>query len=267
MIIAAVAIPTSIIATFGLIWYQGFTLNSMTMLALDPVGGYRHRRCDCRAREHLSVRRGKGAAAGTGGRRSHARDWPRGTGDDALVDCHLRSYRFHGRHRRSLHDELWLDDVLCDPRVAARQLYIDADDGRALDQDASAPRGRQRPRNHRTGGLEGFTVLPAARSRLHGHAAMVAGASRRDCRVSRYSCCSAACRCSCWRTRTSCPNDDQSEFEVGLRAPEGTSLDATEIIGNRLAARIRELPEVAYTLVSVADDPARTQNAEPSTSA
>ena len=33
-IIAAVAIPTSIIATFGLIWYQGFTLNSMTMLAL-----------------------------------------------------------------------------------------------------------------------------------------------------------------------------------------------------------------------------------------
>ena len=51
------------------------------------------------------------------------------------------------------------------------------------------------------------------------------------------------------------------QFEVGLRAPEGTSPDATEIIGSRLAARIRELPEVAYTLVSVADDPARTQNA------
>jgi len=33
-IIAAVAIPTSIIATFGLIWHQGFTLNSMTLLAL-----------------------------------------------------------------------------------------------------------------------------------------------------------------------------------------------------------------------------------------
>src|SRR5215217_4368280 len=33
-VIAAIAIPTSIIATFGLIWYQGFTLNSMTMLAL-----------------------------------------------------------------------------------------------------------------------------------------------------------------------------------------------------------------------------------------
>ena len=32
--LAAIAIPTSIIATFGLIWFQGFTLNSMTMLAL-----------------------------------------------------------------------------------------------------------------------------------------------------------------------------------------------------------------------------------------
>src|SRR5207245_9195949 len=33
-IISAIAIPTSIIATFGLIWYMGFTLNSMTMPAL-----------------------------------------------------------------------------------------------------------------------------------------------------------------------------------------------------------------------------------------
>ena len=56
------------------------------------------------------------------------------------------------------------------------------------------------------------------------------------------------------------PNDDQSEFEVGLRAPEGTSLEATEIIANRLAARIRQLAEVEYTLVSVGDDPAQTQN-------
>src|SRR5436189_941032 len=33
-LISAVAIPTSIIATFGLLWYMGFTLNLMTMLAL-----------------------------------------------------------------------------------------------------------------------------------------------------------------------------------------------------------------------------------------
>ncbi len=33
-LISAIAIPTSIIATFGLVWYMGFTLNLMTMLAL-----------------------------------------------------------------------------------------------------------------------------------------------------------------------------------------------------------------------------------------
>src|SRR5947209_2101324 len=33
-LISAIAIPTSIVATFGLVWYMGFTLNSMTMLAL-----------------------------------------------------------------------------------------------------------------------------------------------------------------------------------------------------------------------------------------
>ncbi|HEV3485322.1 MAG TPA: efflux RND transporter permease subunit, partial [Vicinamibacterales bacterium] len=38
-LIAAIAIPTSIVATFALIWYQGFTLNSMTMLALTLAVG------------------------------------------------------------------------------------------------------------------------------------------------------------------------------------------------------------------------------------
>ena len=45
-----------------------------------------------------------------------------------------------------------------------------------------------------------------------------------------------------------------------MRAPEGTALDATEIIANRIATRVRQLPEVEFTLVTVADDPARTQN-------
>ena len=38
-IIAAISIPTSIIATFGLIWYMGFTLNMLTMLALTLAVG------------------------------------------------------------------------------------------------------------------------------------------------------------------------------------------------------------------------------------
>jgi HAE1 family hydrophobic/amphiphilic exporter-1 len=58
------------------------------------------------------------------------------------------------------------------------------------------------------------------------------------------------------------PNDDQSEFEINLRAPEGTSLESTEVLTNRIATAVRSrVPEVAYTVVSVAGDPAQTRNA------
>jgi HAE1 family hydrophobic/amphiphilic exporter-1 len=56
------------------------------------------------------------------------------------------------------------------------------------------------------------------------------------------------------------PRDDQSGFDVAVRAPEGTSLEATELMATRLTAAIRRLPEVDYTLVTVAGDGAGTQN-------
>src|SRR5581483_6214029 len=57
------------------------------------------------------------------------------------------------------------------------------------------------------------------------------------------------------------PQDDQSEFEVNVRAAEGTSLESTEVLTNRIANTIRQrLPEVDYTLVTVAGDPAKTRN-------
>jgi hydrophobic/amphiphilic exporter-1 (mainly G- bacteria), HAE1 family len=56
------------------------------------------------------------------------------------------------------------------------------------------------------------------------------------------------------------PQDDQSEFDVSLRAPEGTSLEATEVIANRVATAIRQLPEVTYTMITVAGDSAGTLN-------
>jgi HAE1 family hydrophobic/amphiphilic exporter-1 len=57
------------------------------------------------------------------------------------------------------------------------------------------------------------------------------------------------------------PNDDQSEFEINLRAPEGTSLESTELITDRVANAVRSrIPEVAYTLVTIAGDPANTRN-------
>jgi HAE1 family hydrophobic/amphiphilic exporter-1 len=56
------------------------------------------------------------------------------------------------------------------------------------------------------------------------------------------------------------PSDDQSEFDVSLRAPEGASLEATEVIANRIALAIRRLPEVTYTMITVAGDSAGTLN-------
>jgi HAE1 family hydrophobic/amphiphilic exporter-1 len=56
------------------------------------------------------------------------------------------------------------------------------------------------------------------------------------------------------------PQDDQSEFDVSLRAPEGTSLEGTEVLANRVSAAIRRIPEVTYTMVTVAGDSAGTLN-------
>lgn len=56
------------------------------------------------------------------------------------------------------------------------------------------------------------------------------------------------------------PKDDESQFEVVVRAPEGTSLDATRVILEDVASRVRALAGVAATEVTVADDTRRTRN-------
>jgi len=56
------------------------------------------------------------------------------------------------------------------------------------------------------------------------------------------------------------PVDDQSEFEVTVRAPEGTSLRKTLDIAERVSAGIRNLKHVDYTLTTIGDDQQRTQN-------
>ena len=56
------------------------------------------------------------------------------------------------------------------------------------------------------------------------------------------------------------PPNDEAQFEVYLQAPEGTALEATTLIAERIARRIRRYPEVAHTLVTIADDDRRSQN-------
>jgi HAE1 family hydrophobic/amphiphilic exporter-1 len=56
------------------------------------------------------------------------------------------------------------------------------------------------------------------------------------------------------------PQDDTSQFDITMRAPEGTSLAATDVLANRVAAGVRQLPEVDFTMVTVAGDTAGTLN-------
>jgi hydrophobic/amphiphilic exporter-1 (mainly G- bacteria), HAE1 family len=56
------------------------------------------------------------------------------------------------------------------------------------------------------------------------------------------------------------PPNDEAQFEIYVQAPEGTSLEATTLVAERLARKTREFPEVASTLVSIADDDRRQSN-------
>jgi hydrophobic/amphiphilic exporter-1 (mainly G- bacteria), HAE1 family len=56
------------------------------------------------------------------------------------------------------------------------------------------------------------------------------------------------------------PVNDEARFQVQVRAPEGTSLKETRIIGERIARAIHANPNVALTLTTVADDNAQTHN-------
>ncbi len=56
------------------------------------------------------------------------------------------------------------------------------------------------------------------------------------------------------------PYDDESQFEVNFRAPEGTSLEATALIGNRISKDVKAMAGVSYALLTVGADDAKTPN-------
>lgn len=56
------------------------------------------------------------------------------------------------------------------------------------------------------------------------------------------------------------PEDDESQFQVSVRAPEGTTLRATSAIASRIADDIRQLKGVAYTVVTIGNNNAQTPN-------
>ena len=56
------------------------------------------------------------------------------------------------------------------------------------------------------------------------------------------------------------PSEDESQFGISIRAPEGTSLDGTRVIATRIAGEVEKLPGVMYTLTTIGDDPQKSPN-------
>ncbi len=56
------------------------------------------------------------------------------------------------------------------------------------------------------------------------------------------------------------PPNDVAEFDVNVRAPEGTSLAETQLQAERVARAVRALPGVLHTLVTIGNDSGQTRN-------
>jgi hydrophobe/amphiphile efflux-1 (HAE1) family protein len=56
------------------------------------------------------------------------------------------------------------------------------------------------------------------------------------------------------------PVNDDARFQVQVRTPEGTSLEETRIVGERIARAVHENPNVRLTLTTIGEDNAQTRN-------
>lgn len=56
------------------------------------------------------------------------------------------------------------------------------------------------------------------------------------------------------------PIDDRAQFEISVRLPEGRSVASSAVMGERIARIVRGMPNVTATLVTVGDDAAKSAN-------
>jgi hydrophobic/amphiphilic exporter-1 (mainly G- bacteria), HAE1 family len=56
------------------------------------------------------------------------------------------------------------------------------------------------------------------------------------------------------------PNDDEAQFQVVVRAPEGANVQTTKAILESIAAQVRKIEGVVTTVATIGDDPQRTLN-------
>ncbi|MEW5984129.1 MAG: efflux RND transporter permease subunit [Acidobacteriota bacterium] len=255
-IIAAIAIPTSIVASFGLIWYMDFTLNAMTMLALTLSVGividdaivvleniYRFIEEKGRppALAAVEATREIGLAVTATTFSLVAIFLPVGF-MGGIPGRFLKSFGFTMAF--AILVSLLVSFTLT-PMLGARWLRLRRETN-----------GEHRAR-HSSRDSAFFHPLDVGYTRLLRwaltHRAAVAGIAVAVL-LSSLPLFMAA-------NKNFLPSDDQSELEIGMRAPEGTSLQATVLMANRIATSVgTRIPEAAFAVVTVGDDSARTPN-------
>jgi HAE1 family hydrophobic/amphiphilic exporter-1 len=250
--IAAIAIPTSIIATFGLVWYMDFTLNMMTMLALTLSVGividdaivvleniYRFieekHEDQFRAAADATSEIGLAVLATT--LSLVAIFVPVGF-MGGIVGRFMKSFGLTMAF--AIMVSLVVSFTLT-PMLSARWLKV-------------SPHGKD---SHGSKDSRIFHAIDVFYTRLltwsMNHRAIMA--------VAAVLVLLSSIPLFMVVPKNFMPQDDQSEFEINLRAPEGTSLEGTEVITNRVAEAVRKgVPEVDYTLVTIGGDQSRTRN-------
>jgi len=251
-VIAAIAIPTSIIATFGLVWYMDFTLNVMTMLALTLSVGividdaivvleniYRFIEEKHDDQHHAAIEATKeiGLAVLATTLSLVAIFVPVGF-MGGIVGRFMKSFGLTMAF--AILVSLLVSFTLT-PMLAARWLKVT----------------RHGADRHGSKDARVFHAVDVFYTKLLewslSHRGMVAG-------IAVLVLLSSA-PLFMIANKNFLPLDDQAEFEINMRAPEGTSLESTEVIANRIAGAVRQqVPEADYTLVTIAGDPSRTRN-------
>ena len=128
--IPSVAVPTSIIGSFGVMYLLGFSLDNLSLMALDDFDRLCGRRRDRRAREYLALPR-RGYAAGRGRDQGRERGRLHRAVDQPVADRGVRAAALLRRHRRSPVQRIRADAVGGGDDLAGGLADHDADDVRA----------------------------------------------------------------------------------------------------------------------------------------
>ena len=250
-IIAAIAIPTSIVATFALIWYMGFTLNMLTMLALTLSVGividdaivvleniYRfiEEKGMPPRQAAIEATREIGLAVMATTFSLVAIFAPVGF-MSGMVGRFMASFGLTMSFAVlvSLFVSFTLTPMMCAYWLKGQALASSGHDSKHTRFFAPLDRGYTRL----------LEWAMAHRAIVAAATVLVLLSSVPLFRIVNVN---------------FTPVDDQSQFDITVRAPEGSSLAATGIVANRIASAVGGLPEVDYTLVTVAGDTAGTLN-------